>query len=152
MGGQLHSANMWGGDQPKELKTQAEKVWGPLHDFSDQGMEGSMRAAVAHLRDWYVFGAHKEIDFDAIEAKVVPMAAQASADGSPELFAEACLTLTSMLPDGHVTFNLCDEQEQMNVAIRARDAALGGAFGFTLNEDDDGNAVVTWAHEDAKAK
>merc|ERR1711990_1020315 len=99
-----------------------------------------MQAAVRHLKDWYAFGEHKAIDWDAVEARVVGMAKTASETDDNELFAEACMTLVSMLPDGHVMMSFGDFQQQLDTVISARDKALGGGFGFAINEDADGNA------------
>ena len=93
----------------------------------------------SRIQDWY-----KRLDFDAIKAVVLPIAAKAQETSDFQLFALACLTLVAQIPDGHVCLQ-CENDEMKPIVNKARDKALGGGFGFSITEVEDGEVLVIYS-------
>lgn len=109
--------------------------------------EDSMAAAIDDLEQNYILRGYKEIDFDALRDKYIPLAKEAQDAGDEVAFAEAVTELCYEFHDGHVTSSLMD-----NMTIYNMDSEiLGNDYGFSMIRRDDGNIVAIWVDEYSEA-
>ena len=73
-------------------------------NYSRMGYEASMTALIDELEQNYVLRDYKEIDFDGLREKYIPMAAEAEKTGDREAFSMAIANLCYEFHDRHVDF------------------------------------------------
>jgi len=114
---------------------------------SHPGYEKSMAGLIDELEKNYVLRDYKEIDFDALRAEYLPMAAAADKDKDEEEFAEAVAKLCYEFHDGHLSMRITDEELRNRVAEKM----AGNDYGFSMIRKDDGKTVVILADESSEA-
>ena len=112
-------------------------------NFSHPGYEKSMAGLIDELEKNYILRDYKEIDFDALRAEYLPMAAEAEKNKDEEAFAEAVANLCYEFHDGHLSMRITDDELSAKVAERL----AGNDYGFSMIRKDDGKTVVILADE-----
>lgn len=116
-------------------------------NFSHPGYEKSMAGLIDELEKNYILRDYKEIDFDALRAEYLPMAAEAEKNKDEEAFAEAVANLCYEFHDGHLSMRITDDELCAKVAERL----AGNDYGFSMIRKDDGKTVVILADEASEA-
>ena len=119
-------------------------------NFSHPGYKKSMTKLIDELEANYVLRDYKEIDFEALRAEYIPMAAEAQENKDEEAFAEAVAKLCYEFHDGHLSINITDDE----LAYKVSEKMAGNDYGFSMIRTDDGKttAILTDENSDAYNK
>ena len=118
-----------------------------FRNCSHPGYEKSMAGLIDELEKNYVLRDYKEIDFDALRAEYLPMAAEADKNKDEEAFAEAVANLCYEFHDGHLSMRINDD----DLSVKVAEKLAGNDYGFSMIRKDDGKTVVILADEDSEA-
>ena len=118
-------------------------------NYSHMNYEQSMAAVIDEIEGHYILSEHKQIDYDALRAKYIPMAAEADLNGDEEAYAEAVMNLCYEFHDGHLSAYFLDN----DLRSRVNDNMLGNDYGFSMISTDSGVtvAILTAGDSDAYA-
>ena len=107
-------------------------------NYSHMDYEQSMAALIDEIEGHYILSEHKQIDYDALRAKYIPLAAEADLNGDEEAYAEAVMNLCYEFHDGHLSPYFLDD----DLRSRVNDNMLGNDYGFSMIGTDDGDIVA----------
>ena len=118
-------------------------------NYSHMNYEQSMSAVIDEIEGHYILSEHKQIDYDALRAKYIPMAAEADLNGDEEAYAEAVMNLCYEFHDGHLSAYFLDD----DLRSRVNDNMYGNDYGFSMISTDSGVtvAILTAGDSDAYA-
>ena len=118
-------------------------------NYSHMNYEQSMAAVIDEIEGHYILSEHKQIDYDALRAKYIPMAAEADLNGDEEAYAEAVMNLCYEFHDGHLSAYFLDD----DLRSRVNDNMYGNDYGFSMISTDSGVtvAILTAGDSDAYA-
>jgi len=116
-------------------------------NFSHMDYEQSMAAVIDEIEGHYILSEHKQIDYDALRAKYIPMAAEADRNGDEEAYAEAVMNLCYEFHDGHLSAYFLDT----DLRNRVCNNMLGNDYGFSMIGTDNGETVAILTDEDSAA-
>ena len=116
-------------------------------NYSHENYEESMASLIDELEEYYVLGAHKQIDYDMLRAEYIPRAAQADKDNDQTAFALAVTELCYEFHDGHLGCIIFDN----DVDGEIMDHYVGNDYGFSMIRLDDGNIVAFLTGEETEA-
>lgn len=116
---------------------------------SHLGFEDSMAQTIDCLERYYILRGHKEIDFDALREKYIPMARDAEDKSDDVAFTIALEKLAYEFHDGHVSVMTLDS----NASVNAVNSLAGDDYGFSMlrNERGEIEAVLLWENDDYEA-
>ncbi len=107
----------------------------PEKDFSELTWTESFVKLNETMIRQYAFTEWKDIRWQALYNKYLPQIEAAQSEDSFEDYYIALRAYINEIPDGHVRMsNIADIDDQY----------IGGGFGFTVAQLDDGKAIVTW--------
>ena len=86
----------------------------------------------------YCFNSWKEIDYDALEAKYLPMIQEAEKIGDKATYGKALEEFAYEFHDGHVSINLLDE----DLENATEEALYGNDYGLSLFTLSDGTTIA----------
>ena len=107
-------------------------------NYSHMDYEQSMAALIDEIEGHYILSEHKQIDYDALRAKYIPLAAEADRYGDEEAYAEAVMNLCYEFHDGHLSPYFLDD----DLRSRVNDNMLGNDYGFSMIGTDNGDIVA----------
>lgn len=107
-------------------------------NYSHMDYEQSMAALIDEIEGHYILSEHKQIDYDALRAKYIPLAAEADRNGDEEAYAEAVMNLCYEFHDGHLSPYFLDD----DLRSRVNDNMLGNDYGFSMIGTDSGDIVA----------
>lgn len=107
-------------------------------NYSHMDYEQSMAALIDEIEGHYILSEHKQIDYDALRAKYIPLAAEADLNGDEEAYAEAVMNLCYEFHDGHLSPYFLDD----DLRSRVNDNMLGNDYGFSMIGTDSGDIVA----------
>ena len=116
-------------------------------NYSHEGYEESMASLIDELEEYYVLGAHKQIDYDLLRAEYIPRAAQAEKDNDQTAFALAVTELCHEFHDGHLGCVIFDNDVDGEIMHQL----VGNDYGFSMIRLDDGNIVAFLTGEETEA-
>ncbi len=116
----------------------------PLDNLGDKSYTESFKASIDAMEENYVLKEWKEVDFDAIEAELLPMVEQADANGDKIQFLEAMVRMTYRVHDGHVCVVFPDDETKRAVDERL----LGNDYGLSMIGTDSGKIVAVLVDDD----
>ncbi len=116
-------------------------------NYSHMNYERSMAAVIDEIEGHYILSEHKQIDYDALRAKYIPMAAEADRNGDEEAYAEAVVNLCYEFHDGHLSAYFLDG----DLRDRVNDNMLGNDYGFSMIGTDSGETVAILTDSDSAA-
>lgn len=74
-----------------------------LHNFTRKSYTASFKALVTEMDRRYVLKAWKNVDFNALEEKYLPLVREAELEKNPAKFADAVTMFCNELHDGHIS-------------------------------------------------
>lgn len=116
-------------------------------NFSHMNYERSMAAVIDEIEAHYILSDHKQIDYDALRAKYIPLAAEADRNGDEEAYAEAVMNLCYEFHDGHLSPYFLDD----DLRNRVNDNMLGNDYGFSMIGTDSGDVVAILTDSESAA-
>ena len=108
----------------------------------------SFKATVSEMRDNYVLTEWKKIDFDAIEAELLPLVEEAEKNNDPAAFSAALAEYRSKFHDGHVEMFILDSNVKKNFI----DRFTGNDYGLSMITIDDGRTIAVMTDEDSDVR
>ena len=116
-------------------------------NYSHMNYEQSMAALIDEIEGHYILSDHKHIDYDALRAEYIPLAAQADITGDEIAYAQAVSRLCYEFHDGHLSAFVIDEGLRNELI----ESMLGNDYGFSMLGADDGSVVAILTDEDSAA-
>lgn len=116
-------------------------------NYSHMNYEQSMAALIDEIEGHYILSEHKNIDYDALRAEYIPLAAQADLTGDELIFAQAVASLCYEFHDGHLSAFVIDPELRSELVA----SMLGNDYGFSMLRTDDGDVVAVLTDEDSAA-
>ena len=116
-------------------------------NYSHMNYEQSMAALIDEIEGHYILSDHKHIDYDALRAEYIPLAAQADAAHDELAYAQAVASLCYEFHDGHLSAFVIDPQLRSDLVV----SMLGNDYGFSMLKTDDGDVVAILTDEDSAA-
>ena len=116
-------------------------------NYSHMNYENSMAAVIDEIEAHYILSDHKQIDYDALRAKYIPLAAEADRNGDEEAYAEAVMNLCYEFHDGHLSPYFLDN----DLRSRVNDNMLGNDYGFSMIGTDSGDIVAILTDRESAA-
>lgn len=116
-------------------------------NYSHMNYEQSMAAVIDEIEGHYILSEHKQIDYDALRAKYIPLAAEADLNGDEEAYAEAVMNLCYEFHDGHLSAYFLDD----DLRSRVNDNMYGNDYGFSMIGTDSGVTVAILTADDSDA-
>ncbi|MBR3834398.1 MAG: hypothetical protein IKJ73_08765 [Lachnospiraceae bacterium] len=110
----------------------------PLDNLGNKSYAESFKASIDAMEENYVLEEWKEVDFDAIEAKLLPMVEQADENGDEIQFLEAMVRMSYEIHDGHVCVVFPDDETKRAVDERL----FGNDYGLSMIGLDSGEVVA----------
>lgn len=106
-----------------------------MDNYSRLDYEDSFKAVILRMKENYVLTDWKEIDFDALEAELLPKVKKARSDNDPAGYMAALCELKYNMFDGHVTIEALNKDAYDEAMNRIAGDDYGFAM-FTLNNGD----------------
>lgn len=122
-------------------------MYSSINNYTALGYTEAFRAAVDKMQEEYVLSEWKEIDYDTLEAEILPMVQQAEQEQDMVAYEIALMTYCYRFHDSHVQYNIEDEQCEEEV----RNRLAGNDYGFSMLTLDNGETVAVLAEEDCEA-
>lgn len=116
-------------------------------NYSHMNYEQSMAALIDEIEGHYILSDHKNIDYDALRAEYIPLAAQADAAHDELAYAQAVASLCYEFHDGHLSAFVIDPQLRSDLVV----SMLGNDYGFSMLRTDDGDVVAVLTDETSAA-
>ena len=104
-------------------------------DFSESTWSEGFEGLIETLKAEYPYTDHKQLDWDALSAEFAPRIADAQAQGDTEAYYRALREFAWRIPDAHIGLEGDDGG--------LKQADVGGSYGLTLLQLDDGRVVVS---------
>lgn len=122
-------------------------MYSSINNFTALNYTEAFQAAVDKMQEEYVLSEWKEIDYDALEAEILPMVQRAEQEQDMAAYEIALMTYCYRFNDSHVQYII--ENEQCEEEIRNRLA--GNDYGFSMITLDNGDTVAILADEESEA-
>lgn len=130
-----------------------------VHTLSDIGnytradYVGSFRGIISEMKANYPIAEHKGIDFDAIEAELMPRVEKAQADNDASEFYEVLCDYMYMFHDEHMSISIegGDLTYIANAVKAAKERIAGEDRGFSMFRLSSGETVAVLTEEDSDA-
>ena len=116
-------------------------------NFSRMGYRDSIASLIDELEQNYVLRDHKEIDFDDLRYRYIPLAEEAEKNKDREAFAVVVANLCYEFHDRHVDFVISDQPLWEAVE---KDMS-GNDYGFSMIGRDDGKTVAVLVDSNGEA-
>ena len=104
----------------------------PTDDYGDLPLPEAVEATLVRLESAYAFTEHKQLDWEAAHAGLMPLAEAAT---TAEEHDEVVRRLVPLLPDAHVQLYTNDAERDLCRPLR-------GTLGLTLSDVEDGSVIV----------
>ena len=108
----------------------------------------SMESTIDELEHYYILRGHKEIDFDALRDKYIPLALEAQENNDEVAFAQAVTELAYEFHDGHLYCMVNDD----DLSTLLTEKLSGNDYGFSMARLDDGSVIVILLDEESQAQ
>lgn len=118
-----------------------------IHNFTAMNYTEAFRAVVDTMQEEYVLSEWKEIDYEALEAEILPMVEQAEQEQDAAAYNIALMTYCYRFYDAHVQYNIEDEQVMEEVC----DRLAGNDYGFSMITLDNGDTIAVLAEGEGAA-
>lgn len=110
----------------------------PLENLGNKSYTQAFAESIDAMEDNYVLKEWKAVDFDTIEAELLPMVQEAEANGDYTMFLEAMVRYSYYIHDGHVCVVFPDDETKRAVDERL----LGNDYGFSMIRLDSGEVIA----------
>lgn len=122
-------------------------MYSSINNYTALDYTEAFQAAVDKMQEEYVLSEWKEIDYDTLEADILPMVQQAEQEQDMVAYEIALMTYCYRFHDSHVQYNIEDEQCKEEV----RNRLAGNDYGFSMLTLDNGETVAILTKEDCEA-
>lgn len=116
----------------------------PISNFTAMDETEAFLRLTDTMQEEYVLSDWKEIDYEALEAEILPMVEQAQREQDAAAYSIALMTWCYRFHDSHVQYNIEDEACREEVCNRL----AGNDYGFSMITLDNGDTVAVLAEEE----
>lgn len=121
-----------------------------LSNFTQDNYVQCFEGIVEQMESDYILSEWKEIDYQALKDKIMPIVEEAEENDDEALFCMALLTYQYYFYDGHVMLEAINEKGIQNLAEAKRRLA-GNDYGFSMVRLDDGTTIAILVDENSEA-
>lgn len=107
-----------------------------LHNFTRKSYTASFKALVSEMNRSYVLKSWKNVDFNALEEKYMPMVREAELEKNPAKFADAVSMFCGELHDGHISVRTNYNTKKYSSEYEFHD------YGLAMMRLDDGRVIA----------
>ncbi len=116
-------------------------------DYSELGWAESFSCMIDTMSESYVSRNHKNISFDELKAKYVPMAKEAEKNNDKKEFAKVLLEYQYEFYDSHIWF-----LQNSSILGQAEKELVGNDYGLSLYKISSGDTIAVMVEEDSQAE
>ena len=116
-------------------------------DYSELGWAESFSCMIDTMSESYVSRNHKNISFDELKAKYVPMAEEAEKNNDKKEFAKVLLEYQYEFYDSHIWF-----LQNSSILGQAVEELVGNDYGLSLYKISSGDTIAVMVEEDSQAE
>lgn len=163
------SVTMWIPDSKKEKKSQISNVIKGLMmcggavtylvvilnlvqnthvaDYSELGWTESFSCMIDTMSESYISKNYKNINFEELKAKYVPMVEEAEKNNDKKEFAKALLEYQYEFYDSHIWF-----LQNSNILNQAEEELVGNDYGLSMYKLNSGDTIAVMVEENSQAE
>lgn len=116
-------------------------------DYSNLGWAESFSRMIDTMSESYVSRDHKNINFEELKAKMVPMVEEAEKNNDKTAFAKALLEYQYEFYDSHIWFS-----NNSDILDQAEKELVGNDYGLSMYRIDNGDTIAIMVKEDSQAE
>lgn len=116
-------------------------------DYSELGWAESFSCMIDTMSESYVSRDHKNISFDELKAKYVPMVEEAEKNNDKKEFAKVLLEYQYEFYDSHIWFS-----QNSIILGQAEEELVGNDYGLSMYKISSGDTIAVMVEEDSKAE
>lgn len=118
-----------------------------MHNFSDQSYTESFLSTIQTMKEEYVLSDWKDIDYDALEAEILPMVEKAEKEQDEIAYGAALMTYCYRFHDGHIALEALDDDSHLELCRYL----AGNDYGFSMITLDSGETIAILTEENCEA-
>ena len=116
-------------------------------DYSELGWADSFSCMIDTMSESYVSRNYKNISFDELKAKYVPMAKEAEKNNDKKEFAKVLLEYQYEFYDSHIWFS-----QNSSILSQAEEELVGNDYGLSMYRISSGDSIAVMVEEDSQAE
>lgn len=116
-------------------------------DYSELGWAESFSCMIDTMSESYVSRDHKNISFDELKAKYVPMVEEAVKNNDKKEFAKVLLEYQYEFYDSHIWFS-----QNSSILGQAEEELVGNDYGLSMYKISSGDTIAVMVEEDSQAE
>ena len=116
-------------------------------DYSELGWAESFSCMIDAMSESYVSRDYKNINFEELKEKLVPMVEEAEKNNDKTAFAKALLEYQYEFYDSHIWFD-----QNIDVLDQAEEELVGNDYGLSMYKISNGDTIAIMVKEDSQAE
>lgn len=116
-------------------------------DYSNLGWAESFSCMIDTMSESYVSRNYKNIDFEGLKARFVPMVEEAEKNNDKKAFAKVLLEYQYEFYDSHIWF-----AQNSNILNQAEEELVGNDYGLSMYQLSSGDTIAIMVEEDSQAE
>ncbi len=116
-------------------------------DYSNLGWAESFSCMIDTMSESYVSRNYKNIDFEGLKARFVPMVEEAEKNNDKKAFAKVLLEYQYEFYDSHIWF-----LQNSNILSQAEEELVGNDYGMSMYQISNGDTIAIMVAEDSQAE
>ena len=116
-------------------------------DYSKLGWAESFSYMIGTMSESYVSRNYKNIDFEELKARFVPMVEEAEENNDKKAFAKVLLEYQYEFYDSHIWF-----LQNSNILSQAEEELVGNDYGLSMYQLSSGDTIAIMVEEDSQAE
>lgn len=116
-------------------------------DYSELGWAESFSCMIDTMSESYVSRNYKNIDFEGLKTKFVPMVKEAEKNNDKKAFAKVLLEYQYEFYDSHIWF-----AQNSDILNQAEEELVGNDYGLSMYQLNSGDTIAIMVEEDSQAE
>ncbi len=116
-------------------------------DYSELGWAESFSCMIDTMSESYVSRNYKNIDFEGLKARFVPMVEEAEENNDKKAFAKVLLEYQYEFYDSHIWF-----AQNSDILNQAEEELVGNDYGLSMYQLSSGDTIAIMVEEDSQAE
>lgn len=116
-------------------------------DYSELGWAESFSCMIDTMSESYVSRNYKNIDFEGLKTKFVPMVEEAEKNNDKKAFAKVLLEYQYEFYDSHIWF-----AQNSDILNQAEEELVGNDYGLSMYQLNSGDTIAIMVEEDSQAE
>lgn len=116
-------------------------------DYSELGWADSFSHMIDTMSESYISRNYKNIDFEGLKARFVPMVEEAEKNNDKKAFAKVLLEYQYEFHDSHIWF-----AQNSGILSQAKEELVGNDYGLSMYKLESGDTIAIMVEEDSQAE